>query len=64
MVKGTQGKVKRIIRQRFLNARETIIRQGEVDMIVHSNLLGLTPGGDLKEFIRETRKAVKGIKRV
>ena len=64
MAKGTQGKIKRIIRQRFLDARETIIRQGEVDMIILANVLGLAPGGDLKDFIRETKKAVKEVKRV
>lgn len=49
---------KTIIKQEFANRRESMIREKELDSYLFREQLGISPSGDMKQFIKGVIKSL------
>lgn len=54
---------KALIKQEFANKRESMLREKELDSFLLRELLGLTPKGDMSDFVKGVIKKLKAGKK-
>lgn len=58
MTKPKKNASKLVLKQEFANRRESMIREKELDSYLLREQLGMSPSGDMKQFIKGVIKSL------
>ena len=64
VAKPKKGNSKQILKQEFLNKRESMINEKELDGYLLREQFGLSPKGDMSKFVKDVIRSLGKRKRV